>query len=186
MATAAEHPWEDRSGHEKRCTTCRTTAMRKMRPAGGWDVQFFSPDGTRMPGLPTCRPATPRPEPVPGRTPGLFYVYLAPGCSDQENADAVERELSTVGARERLASWHVHRDPDFVSLRLTAASMAAAQAAARPLVTEAFMNAGLSEPCWWRIIAIPEGGGAGHGKAAPRMAAQASPLAHPVLSFEAG
>jgi hypothetical protein len=72
----------------------------------------------------------------------LFYVYLA-RTGDEERAAAVERELTTVGVREHLASWYVHRSPDFVSLRLTSTSMAAA----RPLVTEAFVNAGLGEPC---------------------------------------
>jgi hypothetical protein len=186
MATAADHPWADRSGHEKRCTTCHTTAVRKMRPEGGWDVEFFSPDGTQLLALPSCGPVAPRPEPGSGRTPGLFYVYLAPGCGDKEHADAIERELSTVGAREHLAGWHVHRSPDFVSLRLTAASMAAAQAAARPLVTEAFVNAGLGEPCWRRIIAIPAGGGAGPRQGDCGRTAEARPTAPPALSFEAG
>jgi hypothetical protein len=157
-----------------------------MRPAGGWDVQFFSPDGTRLPGLPTCGPATARPEPTPGRTPGLFYVYLAAGRSTGQHADAVEQELSAVGAQERLAGWHVHRDPDFVSLRIMAVSMAAAQAAARPLVTEAFTRAGLGEPCWRQIIAIPVGEEAGRREAAGRRTAEAAPTAHPALSFEAG
>jgi hypothetical protein len=186
MVTAADHPWADRGSHEKRCTTCRTTAVRKMRPAGGWDVQFFSPDGTRLPALPSCGPAAPRPEPVPGRTTGLFYVYLAPGTGDEERAAAVERELTAVGAREHLAGWHVHRSPHFVSLRLTATSMAAAQAAARPLVTEVFMNAGLSQPCWQRIIAIPAGEQAARGKAIAPMTHEAPSAAHPVLRFEAG
>ncbi|MGH3287371.1 MAG: hypothetical protein ACRDPD_22230 [Streptosporangiaceae bacterium] len=57
------HGWASRSEHEKRCDGCHVVAVRIFRPDGnGYDVQYFTPDGTRADVPPECAgPASARP-----------------------------------------------------------------------------------------------------------------------------
>ncbi len=192
MTTTVGHPWTNRGENEKRCSGCHTTAVRTMRPGRGWDVAFFAPDGTRIEAPPPCGTAAmwaPQRDSVRARRPGLYYVFLAgDAVLAGEQGEAVGRELAAMSSRGRLASWSVHRAPDFVSLRLTSTSTEAAQLAARPLIAEAFAGAGLGEPRWDDVISIPAGETARPRPVAARSAnarpaATAEPLA---LSLEAG
>jgi hypothetical protein len=148
------HTWADRSEHEKRCGTCHTTAVRLVRPGGGdYDVQFFSPDGTHLAASPDC--TSPQPGGTPRELPlSPFYVFTSlDGALDDEQAAMLRGQLALSPAAR---GWHVNTDPAFASIRLDAGNMPGAEAAARPVFTEAFARAGLGTPSFIDLIAIPD------------------------------
>lgn len=171
------HSWADRSEHEKRCAGCHVIAVRIFRPgADGYDIQYFTPDGTQTGAPPECAgPAAARTsQPLP---PAPFYVFarLAAPLAETQAA-ALSRELAACGVRS-----HVNTEPAFVSLRLDADSMPGAEASARPVLDEAFTRAGLTElPS--QLIAIPEGQAAPQPATTPQTA---RPAVQPLL-LEAG
>jgi hypothetical protein len=147
------HPWADRSEHEKRCGTCHTTAVRLFRPGGnGYDVQYFSPDGAQLAAAPDC--TSPQAAGSPRELPlSPFYVFTSlDGALGQEQAAALRGQLALSPAAR---GWHVNTDPAFASIRLDGGTMPGAEAAARPVFTEAFARAGLGAPSFIDLIAIP-------------------------------
>ena len=151
----SRHPWTDRSEHEKRCSGCHVTAVRIFRPSGeDWDVQYFAPDGTHLPAAPDCTSpqagASPRELPL-----SPFYVFAGlTGTFTETQAAALRSQLALSPAEPK--SWHVNTSPAFVSVRLDAGTMPGAEAAARPLLTEAFARAGLGKPSFEELVAIPD------------------------------
>jgi hypothetical protein len=154
-AMTIPHPWADRSEHEKRCGTCHTTVVRLFRSDGnGYDVQYFSPDGSQLAAAPDC--TSPQPGAASRELPlSPFYVFARlDGTLADGQAAALRSELALSPAEPR--SWHVNTDPAFASIRLDAGTMPGAEAAARPVFTEAFARAGLGAPSFTDLIAIPD------------------------------
>jgi hypothetical protein len=150
------HIWRDRGDGdlEKRCDGCAITAVRTMRPDGGWGIEFFAPDNTRMTASRECGGRELRPPGV-GLPEELHYVYLAPWTGTPEQIEAVGRELTAIAERGDIGGWHAHGEPGFLSMRVMAGSMPEAQVIARAIGSEAFTAAGLDAPRWGDVLAIP-------------------------------
>jgi hypothetical protein len=154
------HRWEDYGDtqdqaaggqDQKRCSGCFTVAVRRWRSNGKtYGLSFFAPGGTQVPAPLPCAEAMTRRAARTGRR-ELFWVYL------ELTGGGLAEGLAGAVTEEYLTGWRVHRDPPFVSVRIIADSMPAAQDVARAMVSEISCRAGLGEPALGEVIAIPAG-----------------------------